>query len=309
MRVLIVGCGYVGLALGRELVQAGHTVWGLRRDPAAAPLLREADIEPVCADITDAESLRRLPGPFAGVVNCRGAGGGGGGDYRRVYLEGTRNLLAWLRESRPAGGRVTDQPAARLCRYVYTSSTSVYGQDDGCWVAEDSPTEPAAETGKILVEVEQLLGEAHRRSGFPAVVLRLAGIYGPGRGYWLKQFLSGQARLEGDGRRFLNMIHRDDVVGAIGAALERGSTGGVYNVVDDEPVAQRDLFAWLSRRLGQPLPEAVAPDLSLRKRGVTSKRVSNGRLKTELGYRLRFPTFREGFQALLEGGGGAQPTR
>ncbi len=297
---MIVGCGYVGLSLGKELVQAGHKVFGVRRDPSAEAEMRGAGLEPVWADVTEPGSLGRLPGPFDWVVNCTAAGGGGAAEYRRVYFEGTRNLLSWLMES-PAPGLLAGRGAGGgACRFVYTSSTSVYGQNDGAWVTETSPTEPPAETGRILLAVEQLLLEAHRASGFPAVVLRLAGIYGPGRGYWLRQFVSGQARLEGEGARFLNMIHRDDVVGAIRAALERGTAGEVYNVVDDEPVTQRELFGWLSGHLGRPMPDTTPPDPELRKRGVTHKRVSNRKLKAELGYRLKFPTFREGFQTLLE---------
>ncbi|MCU0770463.1 MAG: SDR family oxidoreductase [Verrucomicrobia bacterium] len=292
MRVLIVGCGYVGLPLGRVLAQTGHTVFGLRRNRSSEAELRQAGLEPVWADLTEPGSLERLPGPFDWVVNCTAAGGGGAEEYRRIYLDGTRHLVSRLGASPDSG--------TGAARYVYTSSTSVYGQNDGSWVTEASATEPAAETGRILLEVERFLLETHRASGFPAIILRLAGIYGPGRGYWLKQFLSGQARLEGDGRRFLNMIHRDDVVGALVAALERGAVGEVYNVVDDEPVAQKDLLGWLAGRLGRPLPEAVPPDPLARKRGVTDKRISNRKLRDELGCRLKFPTFREGFQTLLE---------
>lgn len=286
MRILIVGCGYVGLPLGRALRQAGHDVSGLRRDSSAAPVLQEAGIEPIAADITDLASLQRLPAPFDWVVNCAASGGGGVEGYRRVYLEGNRNLLRWLEPYPPQ-------------RFIYTSSTSVYGQNDGAWVNEESTTEPGTETGEILVETERLLLSAQRESSFPAMVLRLAGIYGPGRGYWLKQFRSGEARLEGDGSRYLNMIHRDDVVGAIIAALEGGTPGEIYNVVDDEPVSQLALFEWLSAKLNKPMPPAADTTTVSRRRGVTNKRISNRRLKEQLGYRLNYPTFREGFSAEL----------
>lgn len=293
MRVLIVGCGYVGLPVGAEMAKAGHEVLGLRRSQSAEGELRTAGIHPVLADITDPASLRQLPGPFDWIVNCTAAGGGGPEEYRRVYVEGTRNLLSWL----------ADHPPRRL---VYTSSTGVYGQNDSSWVTEESPTLPAAPTGRVLLEAEQLLLQAHHAAGFPAMVLRLAGIYGPGRGYWLKQFLAGQATLDGDGSRYLNMIHRDDVGGALMAALERGQPGEIYNVVDDEPVAQKDLFHWLSETLGQPMPPPAPQDDSPRKRGATNKRISNQKLKEQLGYSMRFPTFREGFGAELAGRGGAR---
>jgi len=194
-----------------------------------------------------------------------------------------RNLISWLAASAPK-------------KFVYTSSTSVYGQSDGSVVTEDSPTEPMAETARVLLEAERVLIEAARDRKVPAVVLRLAGIYGPERGYWLKQYLKNEARIEGEGDRILNMIHRDDAVGAIIAALERGQQGEVYNVVDDEPVTQLSVLTWLSERLGRQLPPAVPEDaVEGRKRGVTSKRVSNEKLKRELGYEFRHPTFREGF--------------
>lgn len=288
MRVLIVGCGYVGIPLGVALRAAGHEVFGLRRNPAAAADLNAAGIVPVFADITEPDSLTALPGGVDWVVHCAAAGGTGPGGYRRVYVDGMRHLLAWLDTARATG----------LSRFVYTSSTSVYGQNDGAWVTEESPTQPGAPTARVLVEAEQVLLNAYRDTGVPAIVLRLAGIYGPGRGYWFKQVLSGQARLEGEGRRFLNMIHRDDVAGAIRAALERGKPGEIYNVVDNEPVSQRDLYGWLSGTLHRPMPPSVAANESRRTRGVTNKRVANARLREQLGYRLKFPTFREGFEAL-----------
>ena len=283
MRVLIVGCGYVGLPLGAELSRQGYTVFGLRRTRRAEAELLAAGIQPLAADITKPDQLARPPAAYDWVVNCVSASGGGAREYREVYLRGAQNLIAWL-------------GAAPLRKFVYTSSTSVYGQNDGSKVEESSLTEPATETGRILVETEQLLLAAARERQFPAVILRLAGIYGPGRGYWLKQFLSNGACLEGGGSRLLNMIHRDDVAGAILAALQHGRPGEVYNAVDDEPVSQLAFFQWLSGQLGKPLPPAASKD-SAPKRGATNKQVSNRRLKAELGYQFKYPTFREGYAA------------
>jgi len=287
MRVLIVGCGYVGLPLGTELVGQGHEVFGLRRNPAAEAELRAAHIKPLFADITDAASLARLPRDFDWVVNCAASGGGGVEDYRRLYLYGTRNLLEWLLPAPPR-------------KYVYTSSTSVYGQDDGSLVKETDPVAPATETGGILVATENLLLEAAEERKFPVVILRVAGIYGPNRGHWLRQYLNNEAKLEGRGGRMLNMIHRDDVVGAIVVALKDGRPCSVYNAVDNEPVSQFHFFEWLAGTLDKPLPPSVpaAPDAT-RNRGVTNKKVSNRRLKMELGYHFKYPTFRQGYTAEL----------
>jgi nucleoside-diphosphate-sugar epimerase len=276
------------MALGKELARRGHEVFGLQRSADVSGELAKAGINPLIADVTQPASLAALPPEFDWVVNCISSAHGGANDYRRVYLQGAQHLVDWLSQSPPA-------------RMVYTSSTGVYGQNDGSLVDESAPTEPTTDTARVLVETERVYLEAARRGNFPAVVLRVAGIYGPGRGWWLKQLLASEARIEGDGRRYLNMIHRDDVVGCIIAALERGQPGEIYNAVDDEPVTQRDFLAWLADKLHRPLPPAVAgnPDLN-RKRGVTDKRISNRKLKEQLGYVFRYPTFREGYAAELK---------
>ena len=285
MRVLIVGCGYVGLPLGVELIRQGHKVFGLRR--SAVEELKSAGITPLVADITQPETLTGLPRDFDWVVNCAASGGGSAEDYRRLYLQGTRILIEWLAAAPPK-------------KFVYTSSTSVYGQNDGSLVKEGSPTEPQAETAQVLVETEKVLLEAARTKQFPSVILRVAGIYGPGRGHWFKQFLRDEAKIEGKGERMLNMIHLEDVIGAVMAALKNGRAGEVYNAVDDEPVSQLKFFEWLGGALDKPLPPAVPEDAEAnRKRGVTNKKVSNRRLKMELGYQFKYPTFRQGYTAEL----------
>ena len=284
-RVLIIGCGYVGLPLGAELVRQGHEVFGLRRSTNAAGELRSAGIILLPGDIAQPETLQMISQPFDWVVNCAASGGGDAAAYRQLYLQGTRNVLAWL-ATRP------------LLKYVYTSSTSVYGQDDGSWVDESSAAEPSTDTGRILVETENLLRSAAGERNFPSVILRLAGIYGPERGYWFKRLLLGEARISGDGTRLLNIIHRDDVVGCIITALRQAQGGEIYNAVDDEPVTQMEFFRWLCSRLNKPMPPRVSLDtVSERKRGVTDKKVSNHKLKQELGYRFKFANFREGYAA------------
>ena len=286
MRVLIVGCGYVGLPLGAELVRQGHDVFGLRRGASAEGELKAAGIKPLFADITRPTDLAEHPREFDWVVNCVAAGGDAN-NYRQVYLEGTRHLIEWLAPAPPK-------------KFVYTSSTSVYAQNDGSAVKESSPTEPISETAKILVETEKVLLEAVSPKKFPAIILRVAGIYGPGRGHWFKQFLKNEARIEGDGARILNMIHRVDLVGCLIAALKSGRAGEIYNAVDDEPVSQKNFFEWLAGTLGKYPPPSAPENLEEnRKRGVTNKRVSNRKLKMELGYQFKYPNFRIGYSAEL----------
>jgi len=265
MRVLILGAGYVGLPLSAELGSQGHKVCAVGRHSGV--------------DITNIADLKKLGRDWDCIVNTVSSSRGGLEDYQRVFLEGTRNIIEWLH-------------GAMIGKYIYTSSTSVYGQTDGSIVDETSPTEPKSETSKILVETEDLL------RGFPAITLRLAGIYGPERGHLFRQYLRGKAVITGDGSRYLNMIHRDDVVRAIIAALQRGEPGGTYNVADDEPVSELEFFQWLSKTLKRPMPPfAAAP--ATRKRGNTNKRVSNRKLREELRCELAYPNYRVGYGALI----------
>jgi nucleoside-diphosphate-sugar epimerase len=272
------------MATGQELAELGHEVFGLRRTELPDDELKGNGMTGLKGDITEPEDLARLPRDFDWVVNCVSSSHGDVEDYRRVYLEGMQNLLEWFSTKPPK-------------KFVYTSSTSVYAQTDGSLVSENSPAEPVSETARVLLETEKILTQAAKQN-FPAVILRVAGIYGPGRGYWFKQFLQGEGKIEGKGERILNMVHRDDVAGAIIAALEKGRPGETYNVVDDEPISQVGLFRWLAESSRKEMPPFVEfDDKAERKRGWTSKRVSNRKLKTDVGYRFRYPTFREGFVA------------
>ena len=284
-RVLIVGCGYVGFPLGAELASQGHEVFGVRRAVPDPEPYEAAGIQPLAADITKPEDLARLPGPFDWVVNLVSSSHGGVEEYRQVYLQGTRNLVNWLKAAPPQ-------------KFVYTSSTGVYGQTDGSLVKEDAPTFPITETSQVLIETERALLEAFRQHKFPAAILRVAGIYGPERGHLFQQYLRKEARIEGKGERFLNMIHLDDLVHVIIAALKRGHPGEVYNAVDDEPVTELHFFHWLSETLCQRLPPHGPPaDAAERKRGQTHRRILNRKLKMELGYQFKHPTFRQGYTA------------
>jgi nucleoside-diphosphate-sugar epimerase len=288
MRVLIIGCGYAGLPLGAELVRLGHEVFGLTRSTDRHTALRERGINPIAADITQADALQRIPPAFDWVVHTAASNRGGEEEFRQVYVEGMRHILQWLEGAPPK-------------KFVYTSSTSVYGQDDGSLVKESSPAEPQSELGRILVQAEQLLLDAFGARQFPAVILRVAGIYGPGRGHLFLQFLKDQARIAGQGGRIVNMIHRDDVGACILAALKNGRPGEIYNACDDEPVPQVHFFRWLSETLGKNMPPFVAEGATgAGKRVVTNKKISNRRLRMELGCVLRYPTFRQGYTAEIQ---------
>jgi nucleoside-diphosphate-sugar epimerase len=288
VRVLIIGCGYVGFPLGTELARAGHEVFGLTRSGANAATLQAGGVRPLVADITRRADLDALPGPFDWVVNAVSSNKGGAEDYRRIYLDGMRNVLQWMESAPPK-------------KFVHTSSTSVYGQTDGSLVKETSPTEPKGELAQILVAAEQLLLEAARATKVPAIIIRAAGIYGPGRGHLFLQYLKNEARIAGRGERLLNMIHRDDLAASIMVALKSGRPGEIYNACDDEPVPQIHFFRWLSETLGKNMPPFVSEDAAAPlKRALTHKKVSNRRLRMELGCVLRYPTFRQGYTAEIQ---------
>ncbi|HEX3800742.1 MAG TPA: SDR family oxidoreductase [Verrucomicrobiae bacterium] len=288
MRILIVGCGYVGVPLGAELVRLGHEVHGMRRSAEGEAELKAAGIKLVVADVAKTSDLAALPGPYDWVVNCVSSTRGGAEEYRAVYLQGAKNLVEWLAAAPPK-------------KFVYTSSTSVYGQTDGSQVKETSPAEPANETSQILVETEKVLLAAAQEKKFPAVVLRVAGIYGPERGHLFLQYLKNEAKISGQGERLINMIHRDDLVGVIIAALKNGRAGEIYNAVDDEPIAQVHFFRWLSETLGKWMPPfATEEETAGRKRGLTHKKVQNRKLKMELGYQFKYPNFRKGYTAEIQ---------
>ena len=267
-RVLIAGCGFVGLATARLFAKRGWEVTGCTHSAeSAARLAGEAFTVTDCdiADRAAVESRAQL-GPFDAVVHCASSGRGGAEQYRRVYLEGARNLLTVF------------APAPLL----FTSSTSVYAQTDGQWVTEDSPAEPDRETGRLLRETEDLV-LAHQ-----GVVARLAGIYGPGRSVLLRKFFDGTALIEDDGAKWINQAHRDDIAAAL-FHLVTVAARGIFNVNDDQPLRQRELYARLADRFGRPLPPNGPRDEN-RKRGWNDKRVSNTKLRA-LGWAPRYPSF------------------
>ncbi|MDX2225804.1 MAG: SDR family oxidoreductase [Verrucomicrobiae bacterium] len=285
MKVLIAGCGYVGTALARALHVRGVPFLGLARNPQTLAEWTRAGWPVREADVNAPDTLRTVERDFTDVVDCVAAGRAGGVEaYEKTYHEGMRNLIA------------ATAPWLHPPRLIFTSSTSVYGQNDGSVVEEDSSTDLAGPTGAVLVRTERLCLESGRGG-----VLRLAGIYGPGRGMNFKRFMAGEAVIEGEGRRHINQIHREDIVGVIVAVLERPAlVGETFNVVDDAPVTQRDFYGWLAERTGKPMPPTVpAAQNAERTFGLTDKRISNRKMRERLGHALRYPTFREGLEPMI----------
>ena len=274
--IIVAGCGYVGERLADLLHEAGLPVHGLTHSPESTQRLAAVKPWPVHAcDISDTAAVHALASSLGAetvqvVVHCASSNRGGAEVYRTVYELGMNNLA-------------TAFPKARL---ICTSSSSVYAQTDGSIVTEDSPAVPDRETGRILRATEEL---TLARGG---AVARLAGIYGPGRSFVLKNLLEGNATIEGnDGQgRSINQIHREDAAGAIAHIIEKQLTG-TFNVCDDVPTTQHECFLWLCPLFNLPLPQVTPPNKD-RKRGWTHKRVSNARLRAT-GWQPKYPSYKD----------------
>jgi nucleoside-diphosphate-sugar epimerase len=262
-RVLIAGCGYVGEAAANRLHEAGWQVEGWTASIESAEKLSNRPYRVCAVDVTDTN----VAGDFDVVIHCVSSRGGDEQEYRHVYLEGAKNLLRAF-------------PSATL---LFTSSTSVYAQTDRSLVDESSPAEPRQAKGQILRETEELV------LGAGGIVLRLGGIHGPGRSFFLSRFLAGSAPRSNE--RLINQVHRDDIVSALLLLAERRNEfrREMFNVVGDEPIKASDAYAWLGSRLKKSLPTAAGPGHPSERRQ-TNKRVSNRKLRAQ-GWEPRYPTF------------------
>jgi nucleoside-diphosphate-sugar epimerase len=277
-RIVIAGCGYVGTALGLELADEGHEVFGLRRDPSKLP----PRIEPLAADLARRESLLVLPERIDAAVYCVSPDSAADRDYRIAYLDGLECFL-----------RTLEEQGEKPRRVLFTSSTSVYAQDRGERVDESSPARPRSASGETLILAERLLLAA----GFPAAVVRFGGIYGPGRTRLVEQVARGEARLEPE-PHFTNRIHRDDAAGILHHLIAGEPAHALYLGVDCEPADEADLLRFLAGELGvaAPQPRGSADPPPGRRAG--SKRCRNDRIRAE-GYRFRVPGYRDGYPEIV----------
>ncbi|MCC9194376.1 SDR family oxidoreductase [Arthrobacter sp. zg-Y916] len=277
MTVLIAGCGDLGTEAGLRFAAAGFPVLGWRRSPEKIP----APLNGQAADLTG--TLPQVPADTGVVVISVAAAERTEAAYRAAYVDGTANVLDAL-----------ERDGVRPRRILFVSSTAVYGDAGGGWLDENSPTAPASVTGAVIREAEDLL---HSRRP-DAVVLRLAGIYGPGRTRLIDQVRAG-APDPGPGQ-LTNRIHRDDAAAAIvHLTTAVPEPAPLYLGVDDEPAEQRDVLAFLSAELGKPLLAPQEPRSSTRG---GNRRLSNARLRGT-GFEFTYPTYREGYRAVLAGQG------
>lgn len=276
--VLVVGCGDIGTRLAESLLADNWRVAGLRRDAQKLP----AAVAPILADLHRAE----LPGTWPQacpdyLVFCPAAGEHSETAYRALYVNGLAHCLAWL-------GAWRQRPK----RLLFVSSTGVYGQNGGEWVDEDSPTDAMGFSGRLMREAENLA----LFSEIPTTVVRLAGIYGPGRGRLLRRAGQG-AWAAAQPVQFSNRIHSQDAAGLLAFLLRADARGmaldDCYLGVDDEPAPLHEVLDWLRQRLA-----VVAQADAQERRASGSKRCSNARART-LGWRAQYPSYREGYAALL----------
>jgi nucleoside-diphosphate-sugar epimerase len=276
--LMIAGCGDVGSRLGQQLNAAGWTVYGLRRSVALLP----QGIRPVAGDLhADACPATWPSEPLDYLVYCAAATEHDEAGYRAAYVDGLRRVLDWLAQQ--------DQRPKRL---LFVSSSGVYGQQLGEWVDERSPAEADSYSGRIMREAEQLA----LNSGLPASLVRLTGIYGPGREWLLKQVRQGY-RVVNEPPLYGNRIHVDDAAGLLAYLLQADARGvaldDCYIGVDDQPAPLYEVVAWLREQLDV---SHWSEQSTVRRSG--SKRCSNARARA-LGWAPQYPSYREGYRAIL----------
>ncbi|MBW2731278.1 MAG: SDR family oxidoreductase [Deltaproteobacteria bacterium] len=268
--ILIAGCGYLGSALGKLLAQNGHKVWGLRRNPESTP-----GVLPITANLLEPASLD-LPCTIDVVVYTAAPGHGHDQAYEDIYVRGVAHLLQALKTM-----KITPR------RLLLTSSTSVYQQNKGEWVDEESKTTPRTTTSQWVLKGEELW----RQAPWPSTIVRLSGIYGPGRRRLINQARKGEHALV-TSLHWTNRIHRDDAAGFLAWLVELPSAETLYLGTDSYPVPRHEVEAWIAQRLAIPAPERC---LDQRQH---NKRCRNDRMLAT-GYVLHYPTFKEGYEGLL----------
>jgi len=277
--VLIAGCGDVGSRIATQLLAMGCTVYGLRRNVSHLP----KGVTGVAGDLFSAQIPLDWPeSPVDYLVYCATPTTRDEEGYRAAYVQGLRHVLGWL-------GQKGQKPK----RLIFVSSSSVYGQQQGEWVDETSPAQASGYSGQIMLEAEQVaLG-----SGLPASIVRLTGIYGPGRTDLMSRVRQGYS-VAVEPPLYGNRIHADDAAGLVAFLLQADARGvaldDCYIGVDDAPAPLAEVVAWMREYLGVT---EWAQEGTLRRSG--SKRCSNARAKA-LGWAPQYASYREGYVAMLE---------
>jgi len=292
MQRLVIGCGYLGLRAARAWLAQGDSVAALTRSSERSAELRALGIEPIVGDVLAPDSLANLPAAetvlYAVAFDRRGTA-----SRREVTVGGLANALHRL--------------AGRVRRLIYISTTSVYGQDSGEWVDEESPCTPTRENGRLALEAEQTAGHAAAapsggsQRSFGLHILRLAGIYGPNRLLRRVESLRAGEPLPDRPDAWLNLIHVDDAVRAVLASADHAQNDLTCLVSDGHPGARRDYYGLLAQLIGAPPPqfEAAADEDARASTSGLNKRCANQRLRNVLGVTLEYPSFEVGLPSAL----------
>jgi len=272
MHVLIAGCGDVGSSLAVSLLQNGHVVYGLKRDISTLP----EGVRPIRADLTNPDTLTELPEEIDNLVFMPTPASRDQAAYESIFLVGWENLWHNLK-----------QPPRRT---LLVSSTAVFGQSDGSVVTEETVPEPARFNGKVLLQMEKLAVSCTDK----LVVLRVSGIYGPGREGLIRLAESEGLEIQQFPPYFTNRIHRDDVAAALKHLLLLDDPQALYLVTDNQPAPRYTVLKWMAETVGSPPPKGLSA-----KQGQRGKRVDNQRLRRS-GLRLKFPDYRAGYSVILE---------
>ena len=276
-RRLVIGCGYLGQRVAARWLAEGSRVWGMTRSAARAAELAAAGLEPVIADVTRPETIHDLP-EVDTMFWAVGFDRSGTATHRDVHVTGLARVLEAL-PGRP--------------RIVLSSSTGVWGNDDGDVVDERSPAHPTREAGRVLLEAEALV---HARAGERGVALRFAGLYGPGRLPRLDDLRNGRP-IAADPESWLNLIHVDDAARIVCAVAAAPAPRPLYVVSDGVPVRRREWYAHLAQLSGSPAPtwDTTAP----RTRGA-DKRVDPALLRDDIPIALDYPDSFQGLDAIMK---------
>ena len=284
-KILLLGCGDLGRKLAVRLIAAKHAVIAVKRNPLKSPL---AGLQVVLADITAEQSVKKIPTDVDIVVFVLSPSQRNKADYQSLYEQGLLNVLSHFTHA-------SSSTSGASPRCLLVSSTSVYGQDNGEWVDEESPAQASSFNGKALVQAEQQLW-AHCADN---IVVRFSGIYGRGRESLLRRVREGKP-VQYDPPYYSNRIHEEDCLGILCFLIDRALLNkpleNLYLASDSAAVPLAEVALWLSELMACPPPPARPANLALK--GM-NKRCSNDRL-LRLGYVLRYSSYREGYGELLE---------
>ncbi|OYV83421.1 MAG: hypothetical protein B7Z73_15980 [Planctomycetia bacterium 21-64-5] len=282
---LIIGCGYLGGRVARRWLAAGDAVYAVTRRADRAPAWQQEGLRPVVADVTDRPTLD-LPTADT-VLYAVAHDPTSAKSHAETHVVGLTNVLDAL------------PPTFR--RLIYISTTGVYGDCQGQWVDEETLCQPQRPAGVACLAAERML-EAHGY-GQRAVILRLAGLYGPDRIPRIDALLAGE-EIDVPQHGFLNLVHVDDAVEAVLAADEiETSLPRRYLIADGAPVERGEYYAELARLVGASPPRFRLPqrETPAYARATADKRISNARMLDELKLTLCYPGYREGLRTILAG--------